>query len=783
MIDGRFGSSHSVPCLPMDFFKAVDKAPEQSFFDLLLQTFTPFVYVEDRSHYIEQLQKTIDGVISIGTLEAKVGISSYAIVFIEKLNKNELSRNKLDKVALNLTLKLRDAMELYKITNEINGYELHTIFSIKILEKIDLQSTRELTLCRLTFMVLDSWKILQDRDLELAKSLLHIWANLPFPIFWRLYLYGSEQMETLDVSMLINTFRKNDEILWSSETQYELLQIMKRVAEECKSENMHQIADLILSSLPEQGILGIYDFSSPDVRDELLWKRLETIDNVNPDCLNQSAKNELERLRKLPQFQRELKIDDEFAYVQITSEGHFITGTPYPEKISDVVHQIKGLTNVFNIHEQLAWRDFYSTKPELAVQVLLEIGSDTIDKYWIFWDQALGSLDSISNNFDIKEKGRISSWGILSEEIINYPDAFYELCANGLSWWLRANSVLVDEKDSQFLEIAKKLIINVPEEPRSEKDIRLDQLLINPLANVSKAILKFWFRSDSKANEGMPNDIKSLLNLIMNKPQSLVSGIAMLGTHLTALYWTDPGWTKEYLLPLSQWRNESVELTTLMWRSILWNPSININESLLIEIRDDFLLTASHLANLGDEREIYVQLVCNFGVYNTDVLSYKELASTIKCFMPEDLHTMARYLGMLIKNPEERLEDYWGERINPFLKNCWPKSKELNTGDTAQEFALMCIYGKESFKTIYESVKYYLVGITYPSYVIIELEESELCGKYPKETLDLLYRTIGSNLGRVFDQSDLITCLKEIDMADSTLRSISEYSQLFDVIS
>lgn len=230
VIDGRFGSSHSVPCLPMDFFKAVNKASDQSYFNLLLQAFTPFVYVEDKSLYIEQLQKTIGKVNSEETLEAKVGISSYAIEFIKTLNdgnklrRNKLRRNKLVKIALDLTLKLRDAMRLYKITNEINGYELHTIFSIKILEKIDLQSTRELTLCRLTFMVLDSWKILQDRDLELAKSLLHIWANLPFPIFWRLYLYGSEQMKTLDVSMLINTFRKNGEILWSSETQYELLQ-------------------------------------------------------------------------------------------------------------------------------------------------------------------------------------------------------------------------------------------------------------------------------------------------------------------------------------------------------------------------------------------------------------------------------------------------------------------------------------------------------------------------------------------------------------------------------
>ena len=779
VIDGRFGSSHSVSCLPMDFFKAVDKAPEQSFFDLLLKIFTPFVYVEDRSHYIEQLQKTIGRVNSEETLEAKVGISSYAIVFIEKLNKNELSRNKLDKIALNLTLKLRDAMKLYEITNEINGSELHTIFSIRNLENIDLQSTRELTLCRLTYMVLVSWNILRSQDLELAKSLLHIWANLPFPIFWRLYLYGSEQMETLDVSTLINTFRKNSEILWSSETQYELLQILEKVAKEGQSEDVHQILDLILSSLPKKGIIGMYDFSHSEVRDELLWKRLEIIDTTNSGCLNLLAKNELTRLRKLPQFQRELKIDDEFVYIQTTDKGHFITGTPYPEKISDVVHQIKGLTDVFNIHEQLAWRDFYSTKPELAVQVLLEIGSDNIEKYWIFWDQALGSLDNTSNNFDIEES-RISSWIILSGEIINYPDTFYKLCASGLGRWLQTNSVLVDKEDPQFLKIAKKLIVNAPKKILPVKSIMMGQLLISPLANVTEAILKFWFRTDPKANEGMPNDIKNLLNLIMSTPQSMVGGIVMLGTHLTALYWTDYDWTKEYLLPLSQWRNKSVELTTLMWRSILWNPSFN--ESLLLEVRDDFLLTASHLANLGDERKTYVQLVCNLGVYNRDIVPHSKLASVITYFTTEDLHTMVRYLGVLIKNPEERLENYWEERINPFLKNCWPKSKKFNTGDTAQEFALMCIYGKESFKTIYESVKHYLVEITYPSYVIIELKESELCGKYPKETLDLLYRTIGSNLERVFDQSYLITCLKEIDEADSTLRSISEYSQLFDVI-
>ena len=194
------------------------------------------------------------------TLEAKVGISSYAIVIIEKLNKNELSRNKLDKIALDLTLKLRDAMRLYEITNEINGSELHTIFSIRNLENIDLQSTRELTLCRLTYMVLDSWNIIRGKDLELAKSLLHIWANLPFPIFWRLFLYGSEQMETLDVSTLINTFRKNSEILWSSETQYELLQILEKVAKEGQSEDVHQILDLILSSLPKKDN-RMYDFS------------------------------------------------------------------------------------------------------------------------------------------------------------------------------------------------------------------------------------------------------------------------------------------------------------------------------------------------------------------------------------------------------------------------------------------------------------------------------------------------------------------------------------------
>ena len=41
--------------------------------------------------------------------------------------------------------------------------------------------------------------------------------------------------------------------------------------------------------------------------------------------------------------------------------------------------------------------------------------------------------------------------------------------------------------------------------------IMMGQLLISPLANVTEAILKFWFRTDPKANEGMPNDIKTYL--------------------------------------------------------------------------------------------------------------------------------------------------------------------------------------------------------------------------------------------------------------------------------
>ena len=70
---------------------------------------------------------------------------------------------------------------------------------------------------------------------------------------------------------------------------------------------------------------------------------IEIIDTTNSGCLNLLAKNELTRLRKLPQFQRELKIDDEFVYIQTTDKGHLLLEL-HILKISDVVHQIKGLT-------------------------------------------------------------------------------------------------------------------------------------------------------------------------------------------------------------------------------------------------------------------------------------------------------------------------------------------------------------------------------------------------------------------------------------------------------
>ncbi|MDD3366416.1 MAG: SIR2 family protein, partial [Sphaerochaetaceae bacterium] len=293
MISGRFHLPHIEP----GFLIALYQNNEENELmltssDIILRVLTPAIRIREIFPFTNQIHDYSNSEEERKKLETIVVLNAQTNLILNATERSERFKESLAEIALELTLKLKEASELYEIASKLNELPFRSMLSIPNLDDIQVYHSDKYAFRSLTRLVLDSWKTLHAKDPELAFSVLNLWQSLRFPIFKRLFFYGLAVVDQFNVSLLINVFRQDEgQWLWSEETQFEVLQILKKVAKYCRTAEVKQITDLLLSSIPYRKHEDCNSLLSPSdipAQEYALWMRLAVMNSINEYLLDRA---------------------------------------------------------------------------------------------------------------------------------------------------------------------------------------------------------------------------------------------------------------------------------------------------------------------------------------------------------------------------------------------------------------------------------------------------------------------------------------------------------------
>jgi len=378
------------------------------------------------------------------------------------------------------------------------------------------------------------------------------------------------------------------------------------------------------------------------------------------------------------------------------------------------------------------------------------------------------------------EKGSVRrAWRYAAPLVQTIPDAVIQEIVHSVSWWIEAASKTVNQHKDILFDLCHR-ILALPLD--SESSVRggdgepleapVTEAINHPVGHVTQALLDLWFQSSPNDGDRLPSDIEPFFTELSDVTvRRFIHGRVLLGSRLIALFRVDRSWTERHLLPLFNWDNP-IEAKAA-WEGFLWSP--RLHQPLLIAFKPQFLDCANHYADLGEHARQFAAFLTYAALGPTEGYTVGELRTAIGALPQEGLEESAQAISQALEGAGDQREDYWKNRIQPFWHYIWPKSRDMATPRVSEELTRMVIAARSEFPAALAAVKDWLQPIEYPHYVVQLLAESNLCGRFPTDALDLLNLVI-QDQGWTFGELD--KCLDEISKAEPSLVAQPIYQRL-----
>lgn len=740
---------------------------------LLIDALTPFITIKKSSNNnffsFKNYEKEDEENSSIfSTLDLNVEIDINVSHFLSTMENIIIWKMSLNNCILDFTLLLKEYCDLnFKLGKKI--FDDYSYIYIADISNIDINHIHHHnSYATLLYLLWNSWASTNTENPNYADDILKIWWNEPYPIFRRLTYLALSKKSNLDFEFAYYCLKDdNCKWLWAQNTRYETFQLLKKIAKNCEVNSIKLIEDLLMSG----EACDIYShIEKKDKLDEIfsknLYARLDTIKRVNPKCLSKIALkkyNEIKEKYSLSTFDNK---SFEKPFNLISSYEDQFERVQLPKGYKDLYEHIKNNQQRDYYHTRDDWKDLCINDSILVCNVLINLYKAEIDSI-AWWNDAFNNWrdESIVNK----------SWNSLANEIVIFNDEFIIKCASNMSDWLNNLSFVEFNNEDQFLELINLIIIKYTDKNEVNDDY-FSAAINNPIGICMDTLQKWWI-SKKPTNYSLIDEklISLYTDVCKNNNPKFISGKVIFASNILFFYQVDSSWTKENLIPLFDWENDET-VANAVWQGYLWNPRSNIN--LINDIKKYLIQTSNHKEKLYSYKDQYIRLISSIGVYNKDLIKKESLQKIFSCFDEEELIIIIDYLTNLIKNTEENIEIIWNEKLYPFIKNCFPKSKSIIAKDLSESFGFLCINSGDVFDKVYDVMNYYLIPIEWPDTVLSKFDNNMLLEKFPKKSLLFIRKLIDKN--SKVSTYYLKDCLDKIIKNDSALCNLIEYKELIE---
>lgn len=434
----------------------------------------------------------------------------------------------------------------------------------------------------------DAWLALVQHSVEQARLVAQQWRQTPYPLFKRLAFFATAQKAIVPPPLALDWLLADDRWwLWSVETQREALRLLVALAPQLEPSDLGRLEEAILAGPPRAMFKDDLDTERwGQIVDHEVWFRLVKMASSDVS-LGERARAEKDALcANNPQWQLEEDERDEFPFWMGDGDEwrKFVVTPRRRRELVEWLRQHSG-TNIWQEDDwQQRCRDEFATTA-CALCALSRENVWPVDR----WREAFQAWK--------EEKLRTRSWRYIAPVIARAPVETIGALAHSLSWWLQSLAKTFVGHQDLFFALCWR-ILNINHQDSLESDNPVDRAINHPVGMITQALLHWWYRSELKDNQGLPNELESIFTrLCASQMATYRHARVLLAARVIALFRVDPEWTKRNLLPHFDWRTSTAEARAA-WRGFLWSP--RLYPPLFELIKTMFLETARHYAELVD---------------------------------------------------------------------------------------------------------------------------------------------------------------------------------------
>lgn len=623
----------------------------------------------------------------------------------------------------------------------------------------------------------DAWLAVRSTDNARAARIAAAWFELPYPTFKRLAFFAASQDGCIAPEQWVEWLTADGAWwLWATDTRREVLRLLVLQGSRLTPASLERLELAILAGPPRE----MYrDDLEPDrwrnLVERVIWLRLAKLRSSGV-ALGTATATRLAELSSLhPEWQLATNERDEFViWTSGTGDPDFDENREIdiaPRKRHDLVQWlVKPQPERSPFHED-TWRDVCRTRFFHSFYALRDLA---LHNKWPVerWREALQVWN---------EDGMVSrSWRYAAPLVQTMPDAVVQELAHSLTWWLQTASNSLVQHEDILLQLCQR-VLDLPLDEdagiRGGDGEPIQQPVLeainHPVGHVTEALIDLWFKREPNDGDGLPADIRPLFTQLCDvQVRRFRHGRVLLASRLIPLFRVDRQWTEQYLLPRFDWTINAIEAKAA-WEGFLWSP--RLYQPLLLAFKSQFLDTARHYDDLGEHAEQFAAFLTYAALERMEGYTAEEWRVAIAALPQEGLQESAQALVQALEGAAGQREEYWKNRIQPFWRDIWPKSRDHATAGMSESLARLCIAAGSEFQAALTEVLDWLSPIEHPFYVIHRLHESDLCRHFPKHALQLLAAIVGE---QSWGTSELGQCLDLIEQADANLARDPDYQRL-----
>lgn len=651
------------------------------------------------------------------------------------------------------TMLLRDALELKKELGDADEKrDMSFIHQPSISEHP--QNKRHHDWTALIDLLRDAWLAMEKIRPEKAKRAVEDWWDIPYPLFKRLVFFVAANSDLITPREALDWLLADDHWwLWSLETKRETIRLLVNLAPRLDKTALEKVERAIVKGPSDRKSSSREDERAGEDINYKIWLRLMKMKEAGAN-FSEFTQYKLDELHQQSLgWKLEKDNKDEFLFWFEAEEGELVGELQTDE-----------------------WSQRCRDDVSSAVDRLLEMAKkdEWSDQFFQRWEEALETWSQTTTDTELLNK----SWQRIGPVLLEVPDSSIRRLRRAISLWLAEVAKVFDSQEDVFFSLIRLILdtgaqdIETPPKLLLLEDEQFLPLggwkspknLINiainhPVGLVTRALLSWWYRQKPKDAEGLRKEIEPIFNkLCERKVTEFSHGRLVLAAHILTLFRVDEDWTKENLLPLFDWENSETEAAAV-WQGFLWAP--RIYSPLLVVIKQYFLETAQHYRQLGEWAGQFVDLLTFLALDSRGIFTKEELRDATGNLPSEGLQKTVLTLTRALAGASERREEYWRNRIRPYMKSVWPQENEVKTPEISEYLALLCMETGEAFPDAIKKLRRWLQPTDESYYVVHLLDEYKLCKKFPKDALKFLHTIVGENMLVLVEE--LNRCLNDIE--------------------